>query len=61
MGRSTENSYKRSNSASPDSKANKTPKLQDDGCSLSLTGLIEAKFREFSESFGSKLTSVSNG
>ena len=39
MGRSTENSNKRSNSASPD-KANKTPKLHDAGCSLSITRLM---------------------
>ena len=57
MGRSTENSNKRSNSASPD-KPNKTPKLHDDGCSLSITRLIEQKFKELSETFGNKLTAI---
>ena len=58
MGRSTESSNKRSNSASPD-KVNKTPKLLDDSCSLSITRLIEQKFKELSETFGNKLTNVS--
>ena len=58
MGRSTENSNKRSNSASPD-KVNKTPKPHDDGCSLSITRLIEQKFIQLSETFGNKLTNVS--
>ena len=57
MGRSTENSNKKSNSAYPD-KANKTPELYDDGCSLSITRLIEAKFKELTESLESIVNSL---